>query len=151
MLELNRWLKAQLAEKNVEPNSSLGKAMKYLLSHWKKLRRFLVVPGAPIDNNLVERALKIPIRVRKAAMFYKTKHGARISNILTSLIVTAAMADENPFQYLVALQANKSLVFKDTNAWLPWCYRETLDKMSLEKAAEFIERVKQLLAYAKKK
>ena len=76
MLELNRWLKAQLAEKQVEPNSSLGKAMRYLLKHWKALRRFLVVPGAPIDNNIVERALKIPIRVRKTAMFYKTQHGA---------------------------------------------------------------------------
>ena len=67
MLELNRWLKAQLDEKQVEPNSSLGKAMRYLLKHWKALRRFLVVPGAPIDNNIVERALKIPIRVRKNA------------------------------------------------------------------------------------
>ena len=72
MLELNRWLKAQLDEKQVEPNSSLGKAMRYLLKHWKALRRFLVVPGAPIDNNIVERALKIPIRVRKnAAIFTK--------------------------------------------------------------------------------
>jgi transposase len=135
MLELNRWLKAQLAGKKVEPNSSLGKAMRYLLTHWKKLRRFLVVPGAPIDNHLVERALKIPIRVRRTAMFYKTEHGARIGNILTSLIVTAAMAGENPFEYLVALQANKSQVCKNPNAWLPWYYRETLDKMPLPKAA----------------
>jgi hypothetical protein len=98
MLALNRWLKAQLVvEKQVEPNSSLGKAMRYLLKHWKALRRFLVIPAAPIDNNIVERALKIPIRVRKAAMFYKTRHGAAISNILTSLVQTAALAGENPF------------------------------------------------------
>lgn len=135
MLELNRWLKAQLTEKKVEPNSSLGKAMKYLLNHWKALRRFLVVPGAPIDNNLVERALKIPIRVRKAAMFYKTRHGAAVSNILTSLMVTAALAGENPFDYLVALQDYKSLVFKDPDAWTPWRYRETLDSLSQLKAA----------------
>lgn len=135
MLELNRWLKAQLAEKQVEPNSSLGKAMRYLLNHWKALRRFLVVPGAPIDNNIVERALKIPIRVRKAAMFYKTRHGAAISNILTTLIQTAALANENPYEYLVALQDYKSLVFKDPAAWLPWRYRETLEKICLRKAA----------------
>jgi hypothetical protein len=135
MLELNRWLKAQLAEKQVEPNSSLGKAMRYLLKHWKALRRFLVVPGAPIDNNIVERALKIPIRIRKAAMFYKTRHGAAISNILTTLIQTTALANENPYDYLVALQDYKSLVFKDPEAWLPWRYRETLEKMCLRKAA----------------
>ncbi len=135
MLELNRWLKAQLAEKQVEPNSSLGKAMRYLLKHWKALRRFLIVPGAPIDNNIVERALKIPIRVRKAAMFYKTRHGAAISNILTSLIQTAALAGENPFDYLVALQEYKSLVFKNPQEWLPWRYRKTLESLCFRLAA----------------
>lgn len=135
MLELHRWLKAQLADKQVEPNSSLGKAMRYLLKHWKALRRFLVVPGAPIDNNLVERALKIPIRVRKAAMFYKTQHGATISNILTSLIQTTALADENPYDYLVALQDYRSFVFKDPAAWLPWSYRKTLERMCFRLAA----------------
>ena len=135
MLELNRWLKAQLEEKQVEPNSSLGKAMRYLLKHWKALRRFLVVPGGPIDNNIVERALKIPIRGRKAAMFYKTEHGATISNILTSLIQTAALAGENPHEYLVALQDYKALVFKEPEAWLPWNYRQTLEKMCFRLAA----------------
>ena len=60
MLELNRWLKAQLDEKQVEPNSSLGKAMRYLLKHWKALRRFLVVPGSPIGRVEDWRAGIIP-------------------------------------------------------------------------------------------
>jgi len=135
MLELHGWLKAQLIEKQVEPNSSLGKAMRYLLKHWKGLRRFLVVPGAPIDNNIIERALKIPIRVRKNSMFYKTEHGATIGNILTSLIYTAVLSQENPFDYLVALQDYKSLVFQDPEAWLPWNFRHTLEKMATRKAA----------------
>jgi hypothetical protein len=135
MLELHHWLKAQLREKQVEPNSSLGKAMRYLLNHWKALRRFLVVPGAPIDNNIVERALKIPIRVRKNAMFYKTEHGAAIGNILTSLIHTAALAGENPFDYLSALQDYQSSVFKNPQDWLPWTFRDTLGRIALCKAA----------------
>jgi transposase len=135
MLKLHGWLKQQLTEKRVEPNSSLGKAMKYLLRHWKKLRRFLVVPGCPINNNVVERALKIPIRVRKTAMFYKTEHGATIGSILTTLIHTAALSSENPVEYLVALQENKSKIFKDPAAWVPWRYRETLRTESLHQAA----------------
>lgn len=135
MLKLHRWLKNQFVEKKVEPNSSLGKAMRYLLKHWKKLRRFLVRPGCPIDNNIVERALKIPIRVRKAAMFYKTLHGASIGSILTSLIQTAILSNENPVEYLVALQENKSHVFKDPAAWLPWCYRDALQAEAFLKAA----------------
>lgn len=135
MLKLHGWLKNQLAEKKVEPNSPLGIAMRYLLKHWKKLRRFLVRPGCPIDNNTVERALKIPIRVRKAAMFYKTLHGASIGSILTSLIQTAILSNENPVEYLVALQENKTRVFKEPAAWLPWCYRDTLQTDAFLKAA----------------
>ncbi len=135
MLDINRWLKRQLSAKLVEPNSALGKAMRYMLKHWKKLRRFLTTPGALIDNNIVERALKIPIKVRKTAMFYKTEHGATIASILTSLIVTAALADENPVDYLIALQENKHAVFADPDAWIPWRYRETLKSKALPIAA----------------
>jgi hypothetical protein len=58
MSELQEWMKAQLAEHRVEPNCGLGKAIAYLLNHWTKLTLFLSQPGAPVDNNVVERALK---------------------------------------------------------------------------------------------
>jgi hypothetical protein len=45
-------------EKLVEPNSALGGAIRYMLNHWEKLTLFLREPGAPLDNNLCERALK---------------------------------------------------------------------------------------------
>jgi len=45
-------------EHKTEPNSGLGKAISYLLNHWPKLTLFLRQPGAPIDNNIAERALK---------------------------------------------------------------------------------------------
>ena len=51
-------MEAQLAEHKTEPNSGLGKAISYLLNHWTKLTLFLRQAGAPIDNNIVERALK---------------------------------------------------------------------------------------------
>ena len=56
--ELHEWLEAQFAERKTEPNSGLGKAIRYLLRHWKPLTLFLRQAGAPLDNNLVERALK---------------------------------------------------------------------------------------------
>jgi hypothetical protein len=45
-----------------------GKAISYLLNHWQKLSLFLRQPGAPIDNNIVERALKKVILNRKNAL-----------------------------------------------------------------------------------
>jgi hypothetical protein len=60
MEQLHRWLEAQFAEKKTEPNSGLGKAITYLLRHWKGLTAFLHHAGAPLDNNLCEQALKRP-------------------------------------------------------------------------------------------
>jgi hypothetical protein len=53
MQQLHEWLTAQLAERNTEPNSRLGKAISYLLRHWTKLTLFLREPNAPLDNNIV--------------------------------------------------------------------------------------------------
>ena len=131
MKKLHKWLKKQMHKKLVEPNGHLGGAIKYMLKHWDKLTRFLTVPGAPIDNNIVERALKIAIRNRKNAMFYKTLHGATIGNILTSLIETARLSGVNPVDYLVALQENKSAVHKNPADWVPWMYQKTLENMRL--------------------
>jgi len=63
--ELYVWLNKQMNEQLVESNSSLGKAIKYMLNHQVALTQFLRIPGAPLDNNILERALKMPIRIRK--------------------------------------------------------------------------------------
>ncbi len=55
---LHAWLELQLAERRTEPNSGLGQAIGYLLRHWVPLTLFLRQAGAPLDNNIVERALK---------------------------------------------------------------------------------------------
>ena len=49
----------------MEPNSALGGAISYLLKHWEKLTLFLRVAGAPLDNNVCERALKKAILHRQ--------------------------------------------------------------------------------------
>ena len=47
MAALAAWFQEQFAQKKVEPNSSLGKAITYMQKHWEKLTRFVQVPGAP--------------------------------------------------------------------------------------------------------
>ena len=111
MAGLKRWFDQQFAERLVEPNSRLGKAIAYLRDHWPTLTRFLSVPGAPLDNNLVERALKLFIRQRKNSLFYATEHSAYIASVLTSLIATCLHAGGNVVEYLVALQEHRPEVF----------------------------------------
>jgi hypothetical protein len=127
MEQLQSWMTQQLEDRCVEPNSRLGGAFDYLLKRWDSLTRFLTVPGAPLDNNAAERALKIILRYRKNSLFYKNEHGAYVGDVLTSLIETCRLAGVNPLDYLTALMENRSAVFRDPGAWLPWNYQDNLD------------------------
>jgi transposase len=124
MQELKSWLDRQFDEALVEPNGGLGKAIQYLLNHWEELTKFLHVAGGPLDNNIVEQALKIPIRLRKNSLIHRTCHGASIASILMSIIATCRLNGVNPIDYLIACQENRSLVRQQTKQWLPWTYQE---------------------------
>ena len=113
----------------MEPNSYLGKVLKYCLKHWHKLTRFLIVAGCPISNNKAERMLKMIIRLRKSSMLHKTEHGAKVCATLLSLIQTAIDHDLNPVDYLNDLLQNTDLIVKEPSRWMPWSIRSTLEKM----------------------
>jgi transposase len=126
MEKLKVWCGAQFAERKVEPNSGLGKAISYLLNHWEKLTLFLRVPGAPLDNNIAERALKKSILHRKNSLFYKNRNGAKMGDLFMSLIHTCELNRVNPFDYLNELQRHAEELKQAPSEWLPWNYRETL-------------------------
>jgi transposase len=131
MAELQNWLTEQIEHHRVEPNSSLGEAIAYLRSHWEALTLFLRQPGAPLDNNVCERALKKAILHRKNAYFYKTQNGARVGDLFMSLIHTCELNDVNPFDYLTRLQKHAGEVSSDPNSWMPWNYRKTHPKTTI--------------------
>jgi len=120
------WIYEQLELRTVEPNSTLGGAVNYLRKHWAKLTRFLSQPGAPLDNNICERALKKAILHRKNALFYKTQHGADVGDLFMSLIHTAELGQVDPFDYLVQLQRHATHLKANPGQWMPWNYRDTL-------------------------
>lgn len=126
MEELHKWLEAQLAEKRTEPNAGLGKAITYLLRHWRPLTAFLRMPGAPLDNNVVERSLKRVVLHRKNALFYRTLNGAQVGDIFMSLIHTCQLCGANSFDYLTELQRHARELAERPAEWMPWNYRETL-------------------------
>ena len=126
MEKLHVWLGRQLEDRLVEPNSSLGRAISYMLKHWERLTLFLRVPGAPLDNNICEQALKRAILHRKNALFYKTCHGAHVGDIFMSLIHTCVLCGANPFDYLTELERHASELTANPQDWMPWNYRQTL-------------------------
>jgi transposase len=122
MQTLLHWCEQQLDDDVVEPNSNLGQAMKYFIRHFEGLIAFCRLPGAPIDNNEIERIIKVVVRARKNSLFFKTLVGAEISDVITSILVICHEHDINAFDYLNAVQRNQLAVKASPEKWLPWNY-----------------------------
>ena len=106
----------------------MGKAITYLLRHWRGLTAFLREPQAPLDNNLCERALKRAVLHRKNAVFYRTLNGAQVGDLYMSLIHTCQLCSANSFDYLSELQRHTQELVAQPAAWMPWNYRDTLQR-----------------------
>jgi len=130
MEDLQKWLRAQIDEHKVEPNSGVGEAIEYMRKHWSKLTLFLRVPGAPLDNNICERILKKAILHRKNSLFYRTQNGADVGDLFMSLIHSAELNKVEAFDYLVTLLKHPEQIAKSPGDWMPWNYRQTLARLT---------------------
>ena len=126
MDDLQQWMGEQLEQKRVEPNSGLGQAINYMLKHWTALTLFLRQAGAPLDNNICERALKMAILHRKNSLGYKTQNGARLGDLFMSLIHTCRLCAGNPLDYLNAIQRHAKAAREHPTRWFPWNYKQAI-------------------------
>lgn len=131
---LHDWMEMQFAQRNTEPNSGLGQALKYLLRHWHQLTLFLRQAGAPLDNNLVERSLKPVILHRKNALFYRTMNGAQVGDLFMMLIHTCELNGVNSFDYLTELQRHAQELAAHPAHWMPWAYRANVERPQTQTA-----------------
>jgi len=122
MNKLNAWMENQFENHLTEPNSTLGGAIKYFLKHWNGLTEFIRTPGAPLSNAEVERLVKKCVLRRKNSLHYKTEFGAKVGDILMSVIQTASDSGINVFKYLTDLQVHNERVKNNPELWLPWNY-----------------------------
>lgn len=130
MRQMRQWMLALIADRRIEPNSGLGGAIEYMEKNWEGLTQFLQVEGAPLDNNITERALKRAIQHRKNSLFYKTLNGARVGDAFMTLIHTAELNGVNAFDYLVALLRHPRQIAERPSEWMPWTYRATLARLA---------------------
>lgn len=132
--DLQARMQSELDEKVIEPNSGLGKAYTYLLKRWDRLTLFLRKEGVPLDNNLVERVLKMVIRHRKNSLFYATQRGADVGDLYGSLIHTAVLNGANAYDYLTQLLRNPDALAQHPERWMPWNYRDAVDELQTLKS-----------------
>ena len=110
-------------------------AYRKLTKHWEPLTLFLRRAGAPLDNNIVERALKKAILHRKNSLFYKTRKGAQMGDLFMSLIHTCEVKGVNPFDYLTELQRHAGELQQNPSEWMPGNYGDTLAWPAMPAAA----------------
>ena len=92
------WLRAQLD--TVSGKSPTAKAIRYALSHWAGLIRFIDDGRVELDTNTVERAIRPQALTRKNALFAGSDGGAQHWACLASLIETAKLNRVDPLAYL---------------------------------------------------
>jgi len=75
------------------------------------------------------RALERAVLQRKNALFYRTLNGAQAGDLFMSLIHTCQLCGANSFDYLIELQRHAQELEAKPAEWMPWTYRETLDRI----------------------
>jgi transposase len=92
------WLEAEL--NRVPPRGGVAGAIRYALTRWNALCRFLDDGRIELDNNTVERAIRPIALGRKNHLFAGSDGGAARWAIVASLLATAKLNDVDPFAYL---------------------------------------------------
>lgn len=126
MEKIRDWGHEALNADRVEENSGLGKAIRYFHKHYEGLTAFCRIKGAKLDNNQVERALKLVARNRKNAMFHRTQTGANIADVIMTMIATAAEAGVHVLDYFNTVQRMQNEVKANPQQFLPWNYPSSL-------------------------
>ena len=91
--ELEPWLRANLAL--ISQKTKLAEAIRYALSCWEGLTRFIEGGRIEIDSNVVERAIRPIALNRKNALFAGSDGGGEHWAVIASLIETCKPSASN--------------------------------------------------------
>jgi hypothetical protein len=127
MKRLKKMCMEKLESKLVEPNSPLWEPLTFIINQWNRLTRFCEVPGIPLDTNVVEQMLIIPVRYLAGSFNYKTQDGADVGDRHMSLIATANANDVEPVAYLTECLENHEDLAQRPEYYFPWVYRARLE------------------------
>lgn len=123
MLQLKKMCEEKVTSRSVEPNSPLWEPVTFILNQWERLTRFCEAPGVPLDTNLVEQALIVPVRYLAGSFNYQTENGAVVGDHAMSLIATARAHGVEPVAYLAECLRSHEDLAKKPEHYLPWVYR----------------------------
>ncbi len=123
MNAFEQWLRAKLAL--ISQKGKLAEAIRYALSRWEGLNRFIDDGRIELDNNTVERSIRPITLNRKNALFAGSDGGAEHWATIASLIETCKLNEIDPLAYLtdVLTRIANGHSNTDIDRLLPWAYR----------------------------
>ena len=119
---LQPWLREKLSL--ISQKSKLAEAVRYALTRWEGLTRFIDDGRIEIDSNIVERLIKPIALNRKNALFAGSDGGGEHWAIIASLIETSKLSDIDPLVYLtdVLIKIVNGHLNSRIDDLLPWAY-----------------------------
>jgi transposase len=119
---LEPWLREQLTL--ISQKTKLAEAIRYALSRWTGLTRFLDDGRIEIDSNVVERAIRPIALNRKNALFAGSDGGAEHWATIASLIESCKLNGVEPHAYLADVIARIVAGHPQSQIdyLLPWAY-----------------------------
>jgi len=120
---MKTWLENQFTQ--IPPRGGLADAIRYTLTRWGNLCRFLDDGRIELDTNTVERAIRPVTLGRKNHLFAGSDGGADRWATVCSLITTAKLNDVEPFAYLkdVLERMSNGHPMSRLDELLPWNWR----------------------------
>ena len=117
---MKTWLEAEL--QRIPPRSGLGDAIRYALTRWAELSRFLEDGRIALDTNTVKRAIRPVALGRKNHLFAGSEGGAQRWAVIASLLTTAKLNDVEPHAYLsdVLERLSQGHPMSQIDDLLPW-------------------------------
>lgn len=119
-----------LEQRKIEPNSDVGLAFNYVIENKRRLSAFARHVNAPLDNNRCERELRVCIRLRDTARFFRNVVGSGVADTVLTVGATALASGVNLIDYFVAVQRHAKDVRENPELWLPWCWQERVRQLS---------------------
>src|SRR3954464_13833121 len=121
--ELKIFLDTSLTK--ISGKSELAKAIRYALSRWKALVRYLGDGRLEMSNNAAERAMRIPVLGRKNYLFCGSDAGGQRAACLYTITATARMNGLNPEAYLTDILGRiADHPINKIDALLPWFWTQ---------------------------
>ena len=96
--QLHKWM--EKAVRQLSPKSETAAAIRYSLSRWRALTRYLDDGRLEMDNNSAERALRVVALGRKNYLFAGSDTGGERAAAIYSLIGSAKLNGIDPEHYL---------------------------------------------------